>query len=428
MPIPTASRLSGRKVLIVCGCLVVLLAGTAGWWMIRERPKGGPYVDVLALQGDFAVAIRSETTRDRAFVEMVDVEQGLRWQALVPGYRVADGAIGVAANDHAVYVRFPRDGRTQIFGFAPQTSQKLGTVILGDELAKEPDGHASSVVATIQRGPDAYEILEPDGKPVRVYRVSLSSGEAEWHVDLPRAGVIAAWALDQHVVIEQPSEVSAIARDDGTLWSHPAYTSCAFDDTVVLGDAGAVSVIALGDGAVRSYGQGTFAGVCGRRGTTIVVGMQAPARLYFGDGPALELGDDSFAVSPTRANAPLAAPFAGSLDRIEVVQLANGQLVGVDLDARKIAWSKPGELGTLIAAGEVVLFRAGDVLTSIAPATGAMRAVRVPDTRPLRGHHVAGGTVWVVGDRGLVLLDATTLQPRGTWGKQPPVVTPEATP
>ena len=47
------------------------------------------------------------------------------------------------------------------------------------------------------------------------------------------------------------------------------------------------------------------------------------------------------------------------------------------------------------------------------------RAVRLPDTRGLAAHHVAGDLVWVVGPRGLAALDTRTLSLRGTWRTGP---------
>lgn len=410
----------GPKVLLACGCLVVLLAGTAGWWMIRERPKAGPYLDVLALEGDFVVAIRSETTRGRAFVEMVDGKQGLRWQALVPSYRVPDGAIGVAANDHAVTVRFPRDGRTQIFGFAPGTAQKLGTLILGNELAKEPDGHMSPDVATISAGPDAFEILEPDLGPTRVYEVSLLHGISSWHRDLPTRGVEGAWPTPAHLVIEQPGQVTVLDRDGAEQWSRAADEACVVDETLVVSSTDEVVAIALDDRAERSLGRGAFAGACGRHAGVLVIALDHPARLRFADGGELPLGGDGLATSPT---------FAGDLARYEPVMLADGRVIGVDLEARTIVWTIASEPGaTLLPAGVVALLRQGELLASIDPRTGDAIAVRTPGTLPLRPQHVAGGGVWLIGERGLLELDVATLEPRGTFGKRPPEVTSAAVP
>jgi hypothetical protein len=46
----------------------------------------------------------------------------------------------------------------------------------------------------------------------------------------------------------------------------------------------------------------------------------------------------------------------------------------------------------------------------------------------MRPQHVAGGAVWLIGERGLLELDAATLAPRGTYGKVPPEVTPAEVP
>lgn len=397
MPNPRRG-LGGRLVLLVCGSVVVLLGGTLGYVIFKERPRPGAYLDVLALDGDFVVAIRHENTRDRAFVEMIDAERGLRWQALVPSYRVADGAIGVAANDHAVTVRFPRDGTTQIFGFAPATAQKLGTVILGEELTKEPDGFMSPDVATINAGPDAYEILEPDDGPTLIYEVSLQHGLETWRRDLPTRGVEAVWATPDHLVVEQPGQVSVVARADGAIDSRAADTACVTGERVIY------------DGGV----------LCGERNGVLVVALDHPARLRFVDGTELPLGGETV----RRSRRPDTLPFAGALSRHEVVQV-DGKLVGLDLDAKKVTWTAAVD-GTVVAARDVVLLRTGDTLASIEPATGKAIAVSAPGTLPLRSQHVAGDGVWLLGERGLLELDVKTLAPRGSYGKVAPQVTTES--
>ena len=394
----TPTTIRGPKLLAICAAVVLSLAGVAAWQMLKGKPHAGAYIDVLALDGGFAVGIRDETTSHRAFVELVGLDEGMRWQALVPGYQVPDGAIGVAVAEHAVTVRFPREGHIQLFGFAAQSARKLGSMTLGHDLPGEPDGHTGATVASVSGGAQSIEVLEPDGAPARLYAIALGEGRIQWKHDLPRGGVDKLWVTADHVVVAQPGSVSIVDRRDGTGSARPWSRAC-----VVPGQGGRDDEI-------------LEASLCGRRGGTI----HTDATIAPLVGGALDL-----AVPPS---APDAIPFAGELDRIVPVLVDAGdaaRVVAIDLDLGAIAWETPArpELRgvQLIDAGAAVLFRTGELLVSFDPATGAARAVRVPDTRPLRAHHVAGGLVWIVGPRGLTALDASSLAVRGTWRTGPRV-------
>jgi hypothetical protein len=404
----------GRRVLLVCALLVAGLSTPAAYWMIKAKPEAGAYIDALALDGGFAVTLREEKTEGRAFVELIGLDEGLRWQALIPTYRVGEGAIGVAAAQHAVTVRFPRAGHTQLFGFSASSAQKLGTIILGEELPDEPDGHAAPAVASLSGGAQAFEVIESDDGAGRIYAISMLRGAIDWTRDLPEAGIEAIWITSDEVVVEQPGTLARIARADGRLTSTLAQRACVAGDQVI-----AEEDLALAAGE-------RLTGLCGRRGATRVVAIDGP------DGAALLIGERRVALGAgtiaseallrQRASSTSAAPLSGELDRIVPV-LVGDRIVGVDLDAAKVAWEAAGVASApLFDAGVAVLWRDGDILVSIGVATGARRAVRIPDTQPLRPHHLAGSTVWVVGDTGLVALDAATLEPNGSW-RRPPGVT-----
>jgi hypothetical protein len=392
----SATTIRGPKILLLCGVIVITLAGVAAWQMLEGKPRAGAYIDALALDGGFVVGIRDETTSSRAFVELVGLDEGMRWQALVPAYAAPDGAIAVAAAEHAITVRFPRDGHAQIFGFAAQSARKLGSMQLGHDLPPEPDGHASATVASISGGAQAIEVLEPDGAPARLYAIALAEGRIQWMHDLPRAGVDAVWVTGDHVVVAQPGEVSIVDRADGTATTKPWDPVC-----VIPGQGGREDELVQ-------------ASLCGRRRGAIHTDRSIAA---------LAGGELDVAVPPA---APGSIPFAGELARVVpvVVNAGDGaKLVGVDLDAGTVAWETPPSAALrgvqLVDAGVAVLLRSGDVLVSLDPATGAARAVRVPDTRGLEAHHVAGELVWIVGARGLAALDTRTLALRGTWRTGP---------
>ena len=399
MPPAQATTVPGPKILLFSGIVVVALAGIAAWQMFAGKPRAGAYIDALALDGGFAVGLRDETTSRRAFVELVGLDEGLRWQALVPRYQVPDGAIGVAAAEHAITVRFPRDGRTQIFGFAAQSAKKLGSIHLGRDLPGEPDGHLAARVATISGGAQSIEILEPDTGPARVHAIALGEGRIQWQHDLPRAGVDKVWVTREQVIVAQPGSVTTIARADGAGTTAPRDPVC-----VIPGQGGRPDEL-------------VDAPLCGRRAGRVHTAASIAPWL------------DGAPVTDVPASQPGSIPFAGELDRVVPVLVADdgaAWVVGLDLDAGAAAWRSapsPALRGTqLVDAGAAVLVRAGEVLVSFDPATGAARAVRVPDTRPLYPHHVAGDLVWLVGPRGLTALDVTTLAVRGTWRTGPRVL------
>jgi hypothetical protein len=428
-----AAPISGRKVLLVAAALVVVLSGTLGWYMLQSRPRAGAYIDTLALDHDSVVAIRGEQTAGRAFVEMVDLQSGsvgLRWQALLPRYQVPEGAIGVAASPNAVTVRFPREGHTQIFGFATDSARKLGSLVLGDGLAPEDDGHMADNVASLSGGRVSFEIFQPDGKPARVYAVSLMDGEVSWDRELPERDILSTWMTQRHLVIVQATATTVLRRDGHVQVVTPG-GGCVVPgatDLLIHEVGGSLEAISLEDGSVTMttpLGGATFAGLCGRRGAAIAVLVAAggngeiwmlgggePRRIVA--GPLLEI--------PRPEVTPLSLPFAGELAAIVPVALG-GRLVGVDLDRGVVAWRSGTNLehATIVDAGDAVLVRLGDLLASVNPTTGGAVAVEIPHTRPLRAHNVAGGAVWIAGDRGLVALDAATLEPRGTWRAAPDV-------
>ncbi len=388
----------GKRVLIVCAAFVAVLGGIGGWYLLSERPRTGPYLDVLALDGEYGVAVRNERTRGRAYIELFGTGEGLRWQALVPRYHVPDGAIGVAASDGAITVRFPRDGRTQIFGFATLTARKLGTVTLGLDLAREDDGHMAPGVATMSGGMQSFEVIEPDDAPTRVYAISMAQGKIDWDRDLPGRGVEGMWLTPAHVVIQQPGTVSVIERTTGTVWSRAAGQTCLAGEAIVITNPRGVELVALADQAVlASTRVATAVGPCG------VHGGRVWARLD--EGPEIW------------------APGEGSPGELIVpMRVRDGdgaRLVGVDLGSGTQIWTSTASAAlrdaTLVPAGASLLVRLGDTLISIDARSGAARAVAVPDTRPLRAHHVAKGFVWLVSDGGLTSLDVATLEVRGTW-------------
>ena len=65
-------RVSGRVLAVAVMTLGVAVGSLGVWWMSRSRPEPGAYIDVLALGGDAAVAVRHERGGTRSFVELIE--------------------------------------------------------------------------------------------------------------------------------------------------------------------------------------------------------------------------------------------------------------------------------------------------------------------------------------------------------------------
>jgi hypothetical protein len=220
---------------------VGLAIGTVGvWWMVRVRPAPGPYVDVLAVSRNSAVAIRGERGNDRAFAELIDGGR-VRWQAHVPHYQDPPHGIGIAASVKAVAIRVVRQGRPEVFALSPLDAAKLGGIALTTHARKpSPIGYTLPHVTTVSDGKTAYELCGTEGDWTKAFAFSLDDGRLLWREDVPPHAYLDATFAGDDLMLWYGGGVVALAGATGEQVAVPGDRvpdgSPAMDDTRTLPD------------------------------------------------------------------------------------------------------------------------------------------------------------------------------------------------
>jgi hypothetical protein len=191
-------RLVSGRVLTAAVMTLGIAVGALGvWWMSRSRPSAGDYVDVLALGGDAAVAVRHERGGTRSFVDLID-GGAVRWSALVPRYADPPAGVGLAASTEAVTVRVVRGGLPEVFALSARDAAKLGGIHLAPERAPHPTGYTPPQVTTVMVGRDSFEVIGDD--PAWAELIAIRGGRPAWRRPLG-AGRIEAVAVDGDGVV-----------------------------------------------------------------------------------------------------------------------------------------------------------------------------------------------------------------------------------
>jgi len=211
-----APRVSGRRVAIAVLTVGISVGLLGVWWMQRARPAPGAYVDVVALGGDDAVAVRRERSSERAFVEMIAGGR-VRWQALVPRYAAGANGVGLAASADAVAVRVVRDGRAELFVLSARDAGKLGSLHLADDRPGTPTGQTLPAATTLFDRERSYELLGQEGAWTRVTAVNLAAGTIAWVRDLDGEPVREAYVVGDRVELFRNRNLVELATRDGAL-------------------------------------------------------------------------------------------------------------------------------------------------------------------------------------------------------------------
>jgi hypothetical protein len=151
------------------------------WWMSRSRPTAGAYVDVLALGGGAAVAVRHEQGGARSFVDLID-DGTARWSALVPRYADPPAGVGLSATADAIAVRVVRGGLPELFALSARDAAKLGGIHLALERAPHRTGYTLPAVTTVMAGDWSIEVIGDD--PAWAELIAIRGGGPAWRREL----------------------------------------------------------------------------------------------------------------------------------------------------------------------------------------------------------------------------------------------------
>jgi hypothetical protein len=219
--------------------LVVVGAAAAAvgcWWMVHARSHATAFLDVMALDGETAVAIRAERKSARNFLELRHFDGAVAWQAMVPPYAGRPGAPAIAASPQAVSVRVVRDGHSEVFGMSVTNAAKLGALKLAASRPASATGATLPAAVTLTDLHFGFELIgEQPAAGVAagsawaaLVAIDLATGKQRWQQDLGAAPVTAAGVSDGAVWIRQGSAgdvgsgLRAFRTIDGTPTQLPA--------------------------------------------------------------------------------------------------------------------------------------------------------------------------------------------------------------
>jgi PQQ enzyme repeat len=220
--------------------LVGAAAAAVGcWWMVHARSHAADFLDVMALDGETAVAVRAERTSARDFVELRHFDGAVAWQAMVPPYAGRPGAPALAASPQAISVRVVRDGHSEVFGMSVTNAAKLGALKLAASRPASATGATLPAAVTLTDLHFGFELIgeQPAAGAAAgsagsawaaLVAIDLATGKQRWQQDLGAAPVAAAGVLDGAVWIRQGSAggvgsaLRAFRTVDGTPTQLPA--------------------------------------------------------------------------------------------------------------------------------------------------------------------------------------------------------------
>ncbi|MEZ4362680.1 MAG: hypothetical protein R3B48_20985 [Kofleriaceae bacterium] len=210
-----------RRRLGLLGPILVLVGALAAaggsWWIVAARPHAGAFVDVLALDGEVAAAIRKADDAGRSFVELRHYQGEIAWQAMIPRYAGRPGAPGIAASPRALSVRVVRDQHAEIFALSMLNAAKLGGLKLAANQPKHPQGHTLPALVTLTDLRFSYELVGQQDPPAwaSLAAIDLATGREQWEVDLGAEPVLGGGVLDGAVWIQQGPKVRGFRASDG---------------------------------------------------------------------------------------------------------------------------------------------------------------------------------------------------------------------
>lgn len=426
------SRRSGR--LIVTGLLAVAFAisGVGIWMLFRGKPTPADFLEVVALDGEYALVVRDLSDGDRRdFFSLYHVHEGERWGALIPPYLHAPGRLGIAASPNVATIRVARDGDSQVLGFAMHGPLKAGRLSVADPRPPSPDAYALPDVATVSDVTHAFELfrLGGDAGGIEVTATEIDRGTLLWRQQVPGA-TAPAWLRPGALILSLPDGLAVLDRKDGAI------------RTIAVPPGATVAPCIL-DTVVLVEGVADFAGRCGRRGDAILLATESGGHAWVVAVDATthavrwrtDLGAGSFALPGMdlqRRRSPDADPFSGALPPTLPILVGDAagtaRMIALDTTTGAITGTTPphADLATarlLRDADRSYLFvPATSLLVSFEPGGRISGIASTAGYREVWPAQVAETHVWLYDARRLVVLDGVDLSVTAASTTPPPAL------
>lgn len=445
--------------LLVLASLLLIAAAVAGAWrLLVQRPSATGIIDLVALDGEYAVMIRN-VSRDpgRSFLSLMSTERGEVWGGMIPRYDAGSAQPGreqpghVGATAGVISVRVDARGIPYIHAFAAARGAKLGRYpLVPDAHDAVPPGkaHDTDAAPSIAGDGQLYELVAratgaagaTTGATVDVVAIDLEQGRPLWRRTLTSpdaAGPV--WLRERYLLVQQGDRLHVLARDTGEPAPEhpdgvPLSAPCALDDRVYGVQDGAVVVLPLGS-ALRKLDAlpaARLAGICGRHGNDdllAVIGADGAAALVALDAHTLtqrwrlDLAGPLLVSTSLYRGAPDA--LAGLLPRFLPVLAGEAtapRLALIDLatgrTARESAPAPRLRDARILHAGNRFYLWApeGPTLAVIDGATGTLTAAAMlPGMAPTWPSHIAGDRVWVYRPAGRDTTDGAADRMDAVW-------------
>ncbi len=207
------TRASGKWLAPTLLAIGLAVGGLGVWVMVSSRVHAGAYFEVLATDGPYAVALRHHDDSPRAFLELIEIGHGVRWQAMVPPYAGTPTAPGLAASPTAITVRIRRDGRDELWAMSTRDAEKLGQP--GLVPGAPAPGVQPPAVVTVADSVQSFEFAGAVDHETSVVGIELAVGAPKWRIELGKVSVRGAWLDAKTLWIDTGAAPLGIDRATG---------------------------------------------------------------------------------------------------------------------------------------------------------------------------------------------------------------------
>jgi hypothetical protein len=440
---PASTRRIRGWIAVVIFVVLSTLGVTGAWHLLTQRPAPGDIVELVNIDGDYAVAVRAlQNESARSFLSMLERERGERWGGLIPRYPGNDDPrTGVAATAEVVTVRTVSSGQPTLMAFAARRGQKIGRVeLLGERQDPADTGLALAAMMNLVGAGESFELFGEDGRWAALFALDLGAGMVRWRSDLGPLFIRRAWLRDRHIVLHARSGMVLIDRASGAAVTRPRADElpCVADETLLslAGDSLRIeSLQTMNEQLIPlpAAGGAVLRGLCGQRGNRLLLAMGPDQH----DQSALLLVDTSVPEQARKIpvgaawhldavawQAPDRVPLSGQITRFVPVLLGQGNdpahagtLAMLDVEAGQVTWRRelPWLAGARLMRDQErhYLYAPGRaLLVAFDGQTGRLTGARrlpATGTSGVWPEQIAGGRIWIFHGPEWAVLDGETL-------------------